>query len=246
MHEPPLAFAHRGGAEYGPNQGIENSVVAFRNAHDMGYRYFETDVRATRDGVVYACHDATLERLTGSADPIAALDSSVIESHLLGDREPMVQLEALLNEFPDTCFNIDVKSDDAVAETLEVIRRTDSMARVCLAAFSHRRLRRIRALAPEALTSASTLEAARMVGGLALPRTPQFFQVPVRHHGVEVVTNAFVKRAHRLGQQVHVWTIDEADEMNRLLDLGVDGIMTDRIDTLKDVLVQRGQWKEPT
>jgi glycerophosphoryl diester phosphodiesterase len=245
MYEPPLAFAHRGGANVPENLGIENSLVAFRNAHDLGYRYFETDVRASRDGVVYACHDETLERLTGRKDHIAAVDSAKIDAQLLGEREPMSRLADLLTAFPDTCFNIDVKSDDVVTPTIAVIRELEAVERVCLASFNHRRLVTLRNEAPELLTSASTAEAARLRLRLMPSRAPQFYQVPVRHHGVDLVTPSFINRAHRAGQQVHVWTIDDPAQMHRLLDMGVDGLMTDRTDLLKEVLVKRGQWKDP-
>lgn len=228
------------------NIGIENSLKAFQHAHDLGYRFFETDVRASKDGVVYAVHDDRLDRLSGEDVGLADLTSTELESMRLGGGEPFVRLTALMDAFPDANFNIDVKSDDALDGTLEVVRHLGAADRVCLASFSHARLRRIRALEPSLLTSASMSEAARMVLGIAPPRAPRFFQVPARHRGIPVVTRSFVDRVHRAGQGVHVWTIDEPAEMHRLLDLGVDGIMTDRTDLLKDVLLDRGQWKDPS
>lgn len=243
---PPLAFAHRGGAMVEANLDLENSLAAFRHAYDLGYRYMETDVRCSRDGVVYACHDERLDRLLGRDAAIAELESAEIDAALLGDREPIVRLADLVEALPDARWNIDIKSDDAVEPTAGLLEQLGVIDRVCLAAFSHPRMVRIRRRLPQAVTSASQREATRMVLGLPVPTGPRIFQVPVSHARVPVVTRRFLDRAHRAGRFVHVWTIDDPAEMHRLLDLGVDGVMTDRTDLLKDVLVDRGQWKEPT
>lgn len=247
----PLAIAHRGGARTAGNVGIENSLAAFAHAYELGYRHLETDVRATSDGVVYAVHDARLDRLTGSPDPIDALTAESVDLQRLDAREPFARLGALFDAFPDARLMIDVKSDAAVDPTCQVVRDHGAIDRTCLSSFSHARLRRMRRLLPGVATSASTLEVVlakllptpllRVVGqpgGVCL-------QVPYRRGRWPVVTRGFVRRAHALGQQVHVWTIDDPAEMNDLLDLGVDGIITDRTDVLKDVLIARGTWKDP-
>lgn len=241
----PLAFAHRGGAAISQNAGIENTVAAFAHAYGLGYRYFETDVRLSADGVPMAFHDETLDRLTGENIPVAALSASELEARLLDGREPIVRLERLFEEFPKARFNIDIKSDDAVVATLQLLNQRNLLPEVCLASFNHRRLGRIRRLAPDVLTSASSVEAARVVFGLPVPRRPKVYQVPVERKGVPVVTRRFIDRVHRRGAHVHVWTIDDPTEMIRMLDLGVDGIMTDRTDLLKEVLQNRGEWEEP-
>lgn len=252
LDAPPLAFAHRGGAKTAGNVGIENSLAAFTHAYELGYRYLETDVRAAADGTVYAIHDERLDRLTGQGDSVRALSAESLDLQRLDQREPFARLDALYETFPDARLNIDVKSDDAVEPTCAVVRAHGAADRTCLTSFSHARLRRIRSLLPEVTTSASAREVATTrllpLPLLRLGARPRgtCLQVPARHGPVEVVTPRFVRRAHALGQQVHVWTIDDADEMHRLLDLGVDGIITDRTDVLKDVLVARGSWKDPT
>jgi glycerophosphoryl diester phosphodiesterase len=246
----PLAFAHRGGAEVPDNIGIENSLAAFAHAYALGYRYLETDVRRSSDGVVYAFHDEALERMTGSPAGFGTLTSAKVDAERLGGREAIPTLSALYDAFPDARFNIDVKSDDALDAACAVIEAHGAVERTCLASFEHSRLTRIRSRLPTVATSASTREVAlvkllpafllRIVGapkGVCL-------QVPARHRGITVVTRRFIKRAHALRQQVHVWTINDADEINRLLDLGVDGIISDRTDVLKDVLVARGSWRD--
>ncbi|MRJ77432.1 glycerophosphodiester phosphodiesterase [Aeromicrobium sp. SMF47] len=251
LDPPPLAIAHRGGAATGDNVGIENSLAAFAHAYALGYRYLETDVRATSDGVVYAIHDARLDRLTGSADAIDALTSESFDLQRLDQREPFARLDALLDAFPDARLMIDVKSDAAVDATCRVLKAHDAVDRACLSTFSHARLRRMRRMLPGVTTSASTLEVVltRFLPAplLRLVGVPggRCLQVPHRHGPLRVVTRRFVRRAHALGQQVHVWTVDDAQEINELLDLGVDGIITDRTDVLKDVLVARGTWRDP-
>lgn len=246
----PLALAHRGGALYEPNIGLENSLAAFRNAVDLGYGYVETDVHCSVDGVVYAFHDDTLERLTGDAVAIADLPSAQIDAARLGGTDPIPRMEDLFEEFTHTRFNIDIKSDEALEPTLDLIRRMRVVDRVCLASFSHRRLQRISALLPEAARSFSSREVAWLkfgpgqVKAYGVRRGGVCVQVPHRHGSITVVTPRFVERAHVLGLQVHVWTIDDADEMRQLLDLGVDGIVTDRIDVLRDVLIERGTWRD--
>lgn len=244
----PLAFAHRGGSEVADNLGIENSLAAFTHAYALGYRYLETDVRCSSDGVVYAFHDEALTRMTGNPGTFVALTSADVDSERLGGRESIPTLSALYEAFPDVRFNIDVKSDDAVDATCAEIEAYGAVARTCLASFEHSRLTRIRRRLPAVATSGSTREVAlvkfvpafllRIWGG---PKGI-CLQVPVSHRGIRLVTRRFIRRAHALGQQVHIWTINDAAEINRLLDLGVDGIITDRTDVLKDVLVARGSW----
>lgn len=248
---PPLAFAHRGGAGTAGNVGIENSLAAFSHAYALGYRYLETDVRCSLDGVVYAVHDASLERLTGSTDSVHVLTSDALDLLRLDGREPFVRLQTLYETFPDARLNIDVKSEDAVAATCAVVEAQGAVERTCLCSFSHARLSRIRATLPAVATSASRREAI-CVKFLPLPVLRRWaplgaicLQVPARRGPLAVVTARFLRRAHALGLQVHVWTIDDPAEMHRLLDLGVDGIITDRTDVLKDVLVDRGSWREP-
>ena len=247
----PLALAHRGGALLAANDGIENSLRAFQNAAALGYRYMETDVHCSADGVVYAFHDDNLERLTGDPSAIRSMQSSAVDKVLLGEHDPVPRMAELLDLLPDVRFNIDVKADSAVDATLDLIEAHGAIDRVCLASFSHERLQRIRARLPRVATSMSPREVARLkLGassrgqGFGVRRGAVCAQVPHHQGRITVVTPRFLRRAHALGIQVHVWTIDDADEMNELLDLGVDGLVSDRIDVLKDVLTARGQWEE--
>lgn len=240
----PLAFAHRGGAA----SGLENTMAAFAAAVDAGYRYVETDVHATADGVLVAFHDPFLNRVTDRSGRIAALPWERVRQARVGGREPVPLLEEVLGEWPSLRVNIDVKADAAVGPLVEVIRRTGALERVCVGSFSDARLAKVRAaLGPRLCTSLGPRGVLRLRGaswrgrgGGATPGVP-CAQVPARL-GITVVDQRFVDHAHALGMQVHVWTIDAPNDINRLLDMGVDGIMTDRIDTLREIYTARGLW----
>jgi len=234
----PLPFAHRGGASDVP----ENTLMAFQYAVDLGYRYLETDVHVTSDGVLVAFHDDDLQRTCGIAGKISELPWSTVSAALVEGKAPIPMLEDLLGTFPEARVNIDCKTNAAVDALIASLRRTNSLDRVCVAAFSDVRLRRLRKAFGTALCSSlGPVELGLLRFGLLRHPPGQAAQVPVKEV-ITVVNRAFVERSHRLGLQVHVWTIDDAPEMERLLDLGVDGIMTDRPAILRQVLESRGSW----
>ncbi|SFK46593.1 glycerophosphodiester phosphodiesterase [Streptomyces pini] len=243
-HPAPLAFAHRGGAA----PGAENTHGAFARAVELGYRYLETDVHATADGKLVAFHDATLDRVTDGSGAIASLPWAQVRRVRVGGGEPVPLFADLLRAFPRARWNIDVKADAALAPLLEILDRADAWGRVCLGAFDESRVTRARRLAgPRLATSLGTrgvlglrLRSYRLPG--AVGRGALCAQVPVRHGGIPVADRAFVRHAHRRGLQVHVWTVNDPERMRALLDLGVDGIMTDHIETLRTVLAERGAW----
>lgn len=246
-----LAFAHRGGAFWEPNLGRENTLVAFRNAVEAGFRYLETDVHATRDGVLLAFHDDTLDRVTDRRGRIAELPYAEVRRARVGGLEPIPTLTELLDAFPETRFNIDIKQAPAIEPLVGVINAHRAQGRVCVASFGARRLREFRRrMGTQVATCVSVggVATTALVPGLRrLWRFPgQAFQLPthttVRGRRVELVTPGFIRAAHAHGQQVHVWTIDDAAEIRRLVALGVDGIMSDRPDVLKQTLVELGRW----
>jgi glycerophosphoryl diester phosphodiesterase len=242
-HPEPIPFAHRGGAGDWP----ENTMPAFEAAVSLGYRYLETDVHLTADGVLCAFHDDRLDRVTDRSGEISELPWSEVRLAKVDGREPIPLLEDLLGAWPDVRLNIDPKHDSAVDALASVLTRTSSVERVCIGAFSDRRLARLRALlGPRLCTSLGPAAIARLRAESLTPIRSTMpgacVQVPPSFRGAPIVDTRFVRAAHRVGLPVHVWTIDEDAEMRRLLDLGVDGIMTDRPAVLKDVLVERGQW----
>jgi glycerophosphoryl diester phosphodiesterase len=241
---PPVAFAHRG---FAPD-GAENSMAAFERAVALGYRYLETDVRVTADGVALAFHDATLGRVTDRSGRIGDLPWSVVREALIGGREPIPLLSDLLGAWPDVRVNLDVKADHSIAATVDAVRRTAALDRVCIGAFSTRRITAARrALGPRLCTSLGPRTAMRLKMRPATRRPAVFAgrcaQVPARVGRRVFVDARYMAAAHAVGVPVHAWTVNDEAEMVRLLDLGVDGIMTDRADVLRDLLVARGQWQ---
>ncbi|HLL62118.1 MAG TPA: glycerophosphodiester phosphodiesterase family protein [Propionibacteriaceae bacterium] len=249
--EPFAAYAHRGGALYPPNRHRENTRHAFTQAVDLGYRYLETDVHATADGVLVAFHDSVLDRVTDRTGAIAALPYARVAEARIAGHDPIPLLSELLTAFPDARFNIDAKSDDAVSLLARTIADHDAYDRVCVSSFSVARLHRLRRrLGPRVASAASSAGIAvnRFLPWLtwALNSAAPVLQLPISHpfrgRRLRVLTPDLVRAVHRAGKRVQIWTVDDSATMTKLLELGVDGIFTDRIDILKDVLVRHGRW----
>ncbi|MEQ9226893.1 MAG: glycerophosphodiester phosphodiesterase [Parvibaculum sp.] len=246
-HDGLLAFAHRGGASSWP----ENTMPAFQGAIDLGYRYIETDVHATRDGVLLAFHDDRLDRVTDRTGVIAEMDYADVRAARVDGKEPIPLMSEMLAAWPEVRINIDPKRDNAVMPLIKVLQEAKALDRVCVTAFSGKRTAAIReALGARLCTGMGPLSTGRlrisswmgparfMLGGFV----EGCAQIPIEQYGITLVDRALVDRAHELGLQVHVWTIDEEAEMRRLIDLGVDGIMTDDPALLKSVLLEKGLW----
>jgi glycerophosphoryl diester phosphodiesterase len=244
-HDGPIAFAHRGGTSAAP----ENTLRAFEHAINLGYRYVETDVHASADGKLLAFHDNNLLRTCGENIEIASTNWSTLSNARIDGTDPIPLLEDLLGSWPEVRINIDCKADTALQPLLDALRRTNSLDRVCIGSFSDKRLARIRAeLGPDVCTSMGPGEVARLVlrshSRLPIPVSQHALcaQVPVKQGPIPVVTRATIATARALGIHVHVWTIDDPIEIGRLLDMGVDGVMTDDTVALKSVYQARNVW----
>lgn len=242
-HPGPIPFAHRGGASEAP----ENTLPAFEHAVDLGFRYVETDVHVTADGVLVAFHDDLLDRVTDRSGRIDELPWRVVSEARVDGREPIPLLEDVLGTWPELRVNIDPKADSSVDALVEVLRRTGAVDRVLVGSFSDERTDRVRAgLGPQLCTAMGPDEFVGLIRahqGEEVEFRSQVAQIPpVDPKGRPLATPELIEVAHRHGIAVHIWTIDEADEMHRLLDLGVDGIMTDRPAELREVFEARGIW----
>lgn len=239
----PIPFAHRG---FAPD-GDENSMAAFERAVGLGYRYLETDVRVTADGVPVAFHDATLDRVTDRDGRIDQLRWDEVRRARIRGREPVALLADVLASWPGVRVNIDIKAANGVGPTIEVIRRTGSLERVCVGAFSSARIASARralgpglctAFGPAAVVSLRLVGRARVAGARCV-------QAPATVRGRTLVDARYLAAAHARGLPVHAYTVNDESEMTRLLDLGVDGLITDRADVLRTLLERRGQWTGP-
>ena len=241
-HPGPIAFAHRGGASHFP----ENSWRAFEHAVKLGYAYLETDTHATSDGVLVAFHDKTLDRVTDRTGAIASMSARQVAEARIAGTEPIPLVEDLLGAWPDVRFNLDVKDAPAARPLAEVIRRTAAWDRVCITSFSAARLRATRRLLDRPVCMATSPAGAaalrsglpgRLLASAFASRSVRCAQIPI-----SMATAPLIGRAHDAGLVVHVWTVNEAALMSSLLDLGADGIMTDRTELLREVMIDRGQW----
>ena len=239
----PLAIAHRGGA----GLAAENTLEAFRRSYHLGIRYLETDVRLTHDGQLVAFHDAWLNRVTSASGRLRARSLADLAGLRVLGGGPVPSLASLVYAFPDACFTIDVK-DASVIDPLAVLLRTDGLAaRVCVAGARGRWLQLLRELVgPQLCTALPWRDLAHLA---SRPRgsygAARFAHIPLRLGRVPVFRDDLVGRAHDAGVRAIVWTVNDPDTMHRLLDHGVDGIITDRPDLLREVLVARGQWQAP-
>lgn len=236
----PWVIAHRGLSL----NAVENTLDAFRAALLAGATHLETDVQASRDHKAFLWHDTDLKRLTGRAVRVAELSANELGSIDLGGGSRIVTLEQALLTFPEARFNIDVKDARSAIAVVDVIRRTGSADRVLITSFSRARRRLVTdalkqvATSPAAAEAFAIVVAARLAGTKTLLRATRGFQavqMPEFYGPLRLINPAIVRKLHRVGVDVHVWTVDDPDDMKRLLDMGVDGIVTNRTDLLSRV-----------
>lgn len=205
--------------------------------------------------MLIAFHDDRLDRVTDGTGVVADLPWEVVRRARVGGSEPILRFAELLDGFPDARINIEPKHDGAVAPLIAIVRDARALDRVCIGSFSDRRVAAVReAFGPAVCTSLGTREVAALrAGAWGLPgfsrslgrRPGQCVQVPVAVRGVPLIDRRVIDAAHALGLPLHAWTINDADEMGRLLDLGVDGLMTDRPALLRTIFQERAIWPAP-
>lgn len=237
-------------------------MEAFTRAAAMGIRHLETDLHLTADEVLVCFHDHTVDRTTEGSGPVEELSFEDLEAldagyrHRSSDRHPfrgrgikVPSLEQALTKIPRVSFLVDLKTEGLVGPLVELIDGLDAHDRLIVGSFSDDRINEFRE-ASRGLVATSTgpvltrswLIASRV--GRGGGGEASALQIPTHMRGVRVVNRRLVETAHKHGLQVHVWTVNEPNEMERLLDFGVDGLVTDRPDLLKEVLVSRNQWTE--
>ena len=249
-HPGPLAIAHRGGMGLAP----ENTLAAFGRATALGLTHVETDVHTTRDGHVVCFHDSDLRRVTGHAGRVGDLDLADLRRLRVHGTEPIPTLAEAMGTFARTRFAIDLKDEASIGPMARLLRANPRWAeRVCVAGAWSRWLGRLQDEAPGVTTalgwrSLTTLIACSRgrIRPLGVSRAGgAFAHVPMRLGRLPIHSERVIARAHDLGIRVVVWTVDDPASMRTLLDAGVDGIITDRPDVLREVLVARGQWTRP-
>ncbi len=236
-----LAMAHRGGARENP----ENTLEAFEHAINLGIRYIESDVQATADGVLVMFHDFTLDRLAGRPGRIADLSWAEVQELNILESGTVPRFEDVLTAWPEVCFNLDAKTADAVTPLCRLMNERNCFDRICLASFSDKSITAIREeLGSQLCTAAAQGEGLRFMMEARLGLTPaplkaDCLQLPPKAGPLSIITPRVLAAASQAGIAVHAWTIDQQEEMQRLLDLGIGGIMTDRPTLLMSVLEAR-------
>jgi len=252
----PLVYAHRGGAALRP----ENTIASFDYGLSLGADGLEFDVRLSRDGVVVVHHDRTLERTTNGAGDLSALSADELgrldaghwftpaESRRKAGGEPgpfpyrgqghgIPRLQQVLTRYPGVPLIIELKMNDPelARGTIEEVRAAGAVERVAIGSFGWRVLRATRRLEPRIPTGASR-EEVRLALYRSWLRWPlgkesyREFQVPERSGPTRIVSRRFIAHAHRAGLRVKVWTVNDPADMRRLLEWGVDGLISDRPD----------------
>ncbi len=242
----PLAIAHRGGLALGP----ENTLATFARATALGVRYLETDVQTTSDGVLVCFHDLTLARLTGAPGSVADHTLSSLRRLRIEGREQIPTLAEAMAAFPQTRFAIDLKDDLSAPALIALLSANPSWAkRICIAGAWSNRLVRVQRAVPDVTTALGWRALTTLIAAArSYARPPSrvavgsFAHVPLRLGRVPIYAERIVRRAHALDIRVAVWTVNDQPTMQGLLDAGVDAIITDHPDLLREVLIGRGQW----
>lgn len=253
MRGVPVVYAHRGGAALRP----ENTMAAFDHGFACGAEGLEFDVHLSSDDVVVVHHDETLERTTDrkgllrahSAAELATADAGFNFSDgngsfpYRGRGIGIPTFREVLRRYPAATFIVELKvAGHRLAErVVDDVRRADALGRVAIGSFYADALRAVRRYEPSLPTGATKEETRwalyRSWIGMSLGRTPyREFQVPVWSGMTPIVTRRFVAAAHRAGVPVKVWTVNEEAQMRKLIDLGVDALITDRPDLACAVL----------
>ena len=239
LNIPGVAIsAHRGGSIEAP----ENTIESFKYALDLGCSYIETDVQLSADGIPYIFHDDDLKRLLNKNVMFNTLSSSEIEELKLFELYSIPTLQMALTKFPDALFQIDLKTDEVAIPAMRVIKELNAYKRVCIASFSSKRLQAVREKFPKTCFSMGPIEILKLLlasFGLYNQKVPgDCLQVPIYHYGIKLVTKRFVRYVQSIGLKIHVWTINDANTMQKLINLGVDGIITDKPKALKNLLAK--------
>ncbi len=244
------AMAHRGGFLSEADRPRENTLYAFTRAAERGYRYLETDVHVSVDGVLFAFHDNTLDRVTDATGVPERLPWRELSQVRIAGIDPIPRFDELLQALPEARFNIDLKVPQAIEPLIQALDVHHAHDRVCVGSFSSARIRAFRRrthgrVATAAGPAGVAWQAYAPLGRRLVGSPGVVLQIPARawHDRMPVLTPGLIRTAHAAGRAVHVWTVNDRTEMERLIDLGVDGLVSDRIDVLAEVLTERGLWE---
>ena len=235
FNEKFQGFVHRGYS----NNYLENSLESFEAAVKLGYRFIETDLRCTLDDEIVTFHDKDLKRILNI--DIKIKDLTLIEIRKLLEKKGYIPtLIEILSKFPDIFFNIDLKEQSTLERSMEIVNKMNAFHRVCFASFNSSRIKEVYDNFPEAITSMGISDVIKFKLFYLNATHSNVLQIPIKWKGIKVFSKSLLKRAHNNSLKVHLWTINDESLMNELIELGVDGIMTDEAEILMKVMKQKG------
>tara|TARA_Y100001970_G_C14073442_1_gene770711 strand:- start:133 stop:879 length:747 start_codon:yes stop_codon:yes gene_type:complete len=238
-----MAFAHRGGTEFAP----ENTYEAFSSAVSIGYKYLETDVHPNADNKLMAFHDSSVDRVTNYKGKICNFTSSELKKIKVKEKFQIPFLEDLIESFSKSFFSIDMKSDQSVKPLIKLIKSMNAVDRVCFASFSQDRIDYVRdEFDNKCITSMGPREIIKTkissIINFKHKIIPKISSLPISRYRIKLLNKRHINFLKSLNIKVIAWTINDVEAINKLIDLGVDGIMTDNISVLKKILIKKNIW----
>lgn len=239
-----LAFAHRGGNDFAP----ENTFESFQFAVENGFKYLETDVHPTSDNKLMAFHDPTLDRVTNAEGRIIDFSSIDLKKVKVKNNYRIPLMEELLESFPNCFFSIDMKCDQSVIPLIDLVKRNNALERVCFASFNQNRLNFVReTFNNKCITSMGPKEiiASKIFSYINLKKNinSHLASMPISRYNIRLINKRSVAYLQSLNIKVIAWTINNEDQMRHLISIGVDGIMTDKLKLLKNILIEKNLWQ---
>ena len=233
------AFAHRGGA----NDFVENTLEAFEQSINLGFKYIEIDVRATKDNKLVIFHDPDLKRMLNLEIDISSINYDELSNYKINGVHKIPTFLETVSSWPNINFNIDPKSDKSAELLIGELKSVGNLDRFCVGSFDSTKLNKIRnAFDNKLCTSMGTNEVINFYFlrffGINSINTP-CLQLPYYKNGFKIITAKLIRDAHKFNKKVHAWTIDDPKEISELLDMGIDGIMTDSPELLKNEMAKK-------
>jgi glycerophosphoryl diester phosphodiesterase len=212
--------------------GIENTLDAFSKAWAKGVTHFETDIQATADGVLVLSHDKSIYRLTGVKKLVSELTFSELQKYKIFGKYNWSRLDELISAYPDATISVDMKSENSLNPLVMYLGKLLNTSKLVIGSFNANRVKRFRELLPQISTSLTVDEALKIKLGIGISEAwaNRYAMVPYRYSRIDVIDKSFISRTLSHSISCHAWTINSKDEMLKLIDLGVSGIITDDVD----------------
>ena len=233
--KPFVALSHRGNS----NKHVENSFEAFKSVVDMGFEYIETDLRKTLDNEIVTFHDEDLNRLFNIDLKIENLTFAEIDKFFSEKNCKLLTLKEALLNFPETKFNIDLKSKDVIRESINVVKELEAFERVCFASFNSSYTDEVLTDSPSAVVSMGMKDVAYFKFFNYLRKDSKILQVPLNWKGLNILNSKLIKKAKDKDLFIHVWTINDRENIIKLIDMGVHGIVTDKPELIMEIMKEK-------